>query len=162
MWRFPAGWPRLRAEARAFRAMARDPYRRRTTMSKDLYYLGASALLTWVMVMVTSGLRAFDCPNPIGVAFGNRDNLVPPSPMSGRAERATRNMLENMVLFCALILAAHVAGVLGPRVALGAQIFFWARLVYFFVYLAGIAYVRTLVWAVSIVGLGIILSALLA
>lgn len=132
-------------------------------MGKDLYYLGASAILTFVMLLVASLVRARAwTPAGLGVAFGNRDNLPPATPLAGRAERAARNMLEGMLLFAVLMLAAHVAGVLGPRVALGAQIFFWARLVYFPVYLAGVTYVRTAVWAASVVGLGIILSALMA
>jgi uncharacterized MAPEG superfamily protein len=36
---------------------------------------------------------------------------------------------------------------------LGAQIFFWARVVYAAVYLAGIPWVRTAVWAVSVIGM---------
>lgn len=132
-------------------------------MGKDLYYLGASALLTWLMIMTAAALRALCAgKDTMAVAVGNRDNLPTPSPLAGRADRAAKNMLENMVLFAGLVLAAHVAGVLGPRVALGAQIFFWARLVYWFVYLAGIPYLRTVVWAVGVAGLGVILSALLS
>ena len=131
-------------------------------MGKDLYYLGASAILALLMLLLAGLLRARAwTPAGLGVAFGNRDALPEPTPLSGRAERAARNMLEGMLLFVVVLLAAHTAGVLGPRVALGAQIFFWARLVYWFIYLAGIAYLRTAAWAVSIVGLGIILSALL-
>lgn len=132
-------------------------------MGKDLYYLGASAALTWIMVMAASGLRAMCAGKAtLAVAVGNRDNLPTPSPLAGRADRAAKNMLENMLLFAVLVLAAHIAGVLGPRVALGAQIFFWARLVYWFVYLAGIPYLRSAVWAVGMAGLAIILSALFA
>ena len=45
--------------------------------------------------------------------------------------------------------------------ALGAQLFFWARLVYAPVYLAGVPWVRTAVWLVSIVGLILIFAQLL-
>jgi len=38
-------------------------------------------------------------------------------------------------------------------------VFFWARVVYFGVYLAGIKVLRTVVWAVSIAGLVMILMA---
>ena len=131
-------------------------------MGKDLYYLAASAILTFIMLLVASLLRARAwTPRGMGVAFGNRDDLPEPTPLSGRADRAAKNMLEGMLLFVAVMLAAQMAGVAGPRVALGAQLFFWARLVYFPVYLAGIAYIRTAVWAVSIIGLGVIISALL-
>ena len=46
-------------------------------------------------------------------------------------------------MFLAVVLAAHIAGK-APQAAFGATIFFWARLVYWPVYLAGIVYLRTL------------------
>ncbi|MEO8546657.1 MAG: MAPEG family protein, partial [Burkholderiaceae bacterium] len=98
----------------------------------------------------------------VGCALAHCDEATIATALCGRAQRAAANMLEGMLLFVALVLAAQIAGVLGSRVALGAAWFFWARLVYFPVYLAGIAYLRTAVWAVSIVGLAIILSALVA
>ena len=36
---------------------------------------------------------------------------------------------------------------------LGVQLFFWARLVYAIVYIAGVPWVRTAVWGVSVIGL---------
>jgi uncharacterized MAPEG superfamily protein len=44
---------------------------------------------------------------------------------------------------------------------LGAQLFFWARLAYAFVYLAGIPWLRTAVWTVSVIGLILIFVQLL-
>ena len=55
-------------------------------------------------------------------------------------------------MFLAVVLAAQIAGK-SAQAAMGATIFFWARLVYWPVYLAGIVYLRTLVWFVSIIGL---------
>ena len=46
-------------------------------------------------------------------------------------------------------------GISFPSVA-GAQLFLWARLAYAVIYLAGIPYLRTAVWLVSIVGLVLI------
>jgi uncharacterized MAPEG superfamily protein len=65
-------------------------------------------------------------------------------------------MLENLLLFCCLILAARFADAPQDRVLVGASVFFWARLAYFPIYVAGVPYLRTLVWVVSVVGLGII------
>jgi uncharacterized MAPEG superfamily protein len=45
--------------------------------------------------------------------------------------------------------------------ALGAQLYFWARLLYVPVYAAGIAYLRTLIWLTSLAGIVILLAALL-
>jgi uncharacterized MAPEG superfamily protein len=47
------------------------------------------------------------------------------------------------------------------RTALGTELYFWARLVYLPVYIIGIPYLRTLVWAVSFFGLLIVVAALL-
>ena len=61
-------------------------------------------------------------------------------------------MLENLPLFIALVLIAQVSSHANAMTALGAQLFFWARLVYAVVYVAGIPWLRTLVWAVSMIG----------
>jgi uncharacterized MAPEG superfamily protein len=44
----------------------------------------------------------------------------------------------------------------------GAQLYFWARVVYVPVYAAGIPVARTIVWTASIVGLVMVLLAALA
>jgi uncharacterized MAPEG superfamily protein len=84
---------------------------------------------------------------------GNREPLPEFTGWAGRATRAHRNMLESLVLFAVLVLVAQAAGVSSPMTVLGAQLFFWARLAYSVVYLVGIPWVRTGVWAVSVVGL---------
>jgi uncharacterized MAPEG superfamily protein len=120
------------------------------------------AILTWAALMVSALLGAHGwTPSGLKLAFGNRENMPERSALAGRAERAARNTVDNFVLFAALALAAHAAGATGSRVEQGAEIFFWARVVYLPVYYAGIAYVRTIVWAISIVGLVMIASPLL-
>ena len=42
--------------------------------------------------------------------------------------------------------------------AMGALIFFWARLIYAVIYLLGVPWLRTLAWVVSVIGM--IMSAL--
>ena len=59
-------------------------------------------------------------------------------------------MLENMVLFTALVLIAAVANKANATTALGALIFFWARLIYAVIYLLGIPWLRTVAWFVSV------------
>lgn len=128
-------------------------------MPKLLSLVVCMAGVTWLMLVVASLVRTQAwTPKGMLLAFGNRDNLPDPTPLAGRAERAARNTLENFVLFAALALVAHAAGATSSRVTLGAEVFFWARLVYIPVYLAGITYVRTAVWAVGIVGLGLMLA----
>jgi uncharacterized MAPEG superfamily protein len=74
---------------------------------------------------------------------GNRENIPPLTGWAGRAQRAYRNMLEALAFFAALILVAQLAGKTNAATALGAQLFFWARLVYVPVYIIGIPWLRT-------------------
>jgi uncharacterized MAPEG superfamily protein len=94
------------------------------------------------------------------VLAGNRDNLPEITGWAGRACRAHRNMLENLPLFIALVLVAKLTNRADAATLLGAQLFFWGRLAYAIVYLAGIPFVRTLTWLVSVVGLVMIFSQL--
>jgi uncharacterized MAPEG superfamily protein len=87
---------------------------------------------------------------------GNREDLRPIEGWPSRAQRAHRNMLENLVLFAALVLVAQIAGRTDATTALGARLFFWARVAYVPVYLIGIPWVRTGLWGVSVVGLVLI------
>src|SRR3954470_21093352 len=115
----------------------------------DLQLLALSALLTWIMLLTASLLRTGGYTvHGMLVAFGNRDDVGVPSPLAARADRAAKNMLENLALFTALLVAAHLGGAPPAKLALGAQIFFWARVAFFPVYLAGVRYLRTAVWGV--------------
>ena len=82
---------------------------------------------------------------------GNRDDLPVMTGFAGRARRAHLNMLENMVLFSALVLIAVVAQKTNATTAMGALIFFWARLLYAVIYLIGVPWLRTVAWAVSVI-----------
>jgi uncharacterized MAPEG superfamily protein len=132
-------------------------------MTSTLTLVTYMALLTWLTLLLASLIRVKGwTPSGTLIALGNRDNLPEASPLAGRAERTARNTLENFVLFAAIALVAHAAGATSPKVAMGAQIFFWARLIYIPVYVAGIAYLRTAIWVLSIVGLGMMVSGILS
>ena len=130
-------------------------------MTRDLLYVVGSAVLTWVMIMTASLLRFRGwTPKGIALACGNRHDAPEPRPVAARADRAAKNMIENFVLFAALVLAARVGGVPGARLELGAGVFFWARVAYFVVYLAGVPYLRTAVWSVGVLGMAMIAAAM--
>jgi uncharacterized MAPEG superfamily protein len=123
-------------------------------MTPDLHLLLWSVALTVVQMIIA----AAGANGQVGLATlaGNRDNMPATSGWAGRAARAHANMLESLPLFAALVLIAQVTNHATAMTALGAQLFFWARLVYAIIYLAGIPWLRTAVWAVSMVGLVII------
>ena len=94
------------------------------------------------------------------IGLGNRDNLKEATPMGGRAERAAKNSIEASAFFVPLALVANAAG-MDAEVMLGAQIAFWARIAYVPIYIAGIKYLRSLVWIVGVVGYGMMVAAML-
>lgn len=116
----------------------------------DVHYLALSTVLTWIMLMVAAELRT-----PTWTregrrhAFGNREDVPPPSPLAGRADRAAHNMMENMILFVPALIAARSAGADATG---GAALFFFARLAYFPIYLVGVVYLRSLVYFVGLGG----------
>ena len=128
-------------------------------MKPELMLLAWSVLLAFVQMLVAVTGYMFQVGLP--ALAGNREGLPPATGWAGRAHRAHRNMLENLVLFAVLVLSAAAAGKTNDMILLGAQIFFWARLAYAFVYLAGIPWLRTGVWTVSVVGMALVFFALL-
>src|SRR5262245_59356663 len=131
-------------------------------MMDETRALALSAALTWVMLVVAATRRHRGwTPRGLLVVLGNRD--VPPegAPVVGRADRAARNMVENLALFTALVVAVRLSGRAGPQSALGATLFFWARLAYFPVYLVGIPVLRTAIWAVGVAVMAMMLAAAL-
>jgi len=127
-------------------------------MTPDLTYLVWAVALTIVQVLVATSGAMTQIPLP--VLAGNRETSVEGRGWVGRAQRAHRNMLESLVLFASLVLVAHVSGLANATTALGAAVFFYARLVYTVVYWLGIPWLRTAVWTVAAVGLVMILSQL--
>jgi uncharacterized MAPEG superfamily protein len=91
---------------------------------------------------------------------GNREGMAPITGWAGRAQRAHFNMLESLVVFAIVVLAAHLAGRADATTALGATIFFWGRVAYAIVYVAGLPWLRTAVWAVSVAGMLLVFSRL--
>ncbi len=123
-------------------------------MTPLLTLLMWSVLLTFVQMLIA--VQGSTMQVGLAKLAANREDLPQPTGWVGRAHRAHRNMLENFVLFAALVLVAQAAGKADGLAILGAQIFFWARLAYALVYLAGIPWVRTGVWLVSVVGMALI------
>src|SRR5437879_2730086 len=128
-------------------------------MKPELMYLAwAVALMLVQMLVAVAGSASQVGLTPL---FGNREGLPLPTGWSGRAHRAHHNMLENLVLFAALVLICVITNKTNATTLLGAQLFFWARLAYAVIYVAGITYLRTLAWLTSVIGLVMIFLQLL-
>jgi len=101
------------------------------------------AVALWLVHLL---LQAWLAGAPLAWTASARDEPAPLTVIGGRAARAFRNYMESFPVFAALTLAFlatnHPAGI-WPTV--------WvvARIVYLPLYLAGVPYVRSIVWAVS-------------
>jgi uncharacterized MAPEG superfamily protein len=127
-------------------------------MTPEITLLVWSAILAFVQMLVAVAGAQLQVGLPPLV--GNRENLPAIVGWAGRARRAQLNMLEYLVLFAILVLVAQISGKTNAMTLLGCQIFFWARIAYALIYLAGVPWLRTAVWAVSVIGLLIILRQL--
>lgn len=87
---------------------------------------------------------------------GPRDEPRQPAGMiAGRAARASANFRETYPAFVALALSLVITGDPAGYGLAGAWLWFAARLVYLPLYLAGVPYIRSLVWTVALLGLAV-------
>lgn len=93
--------------------------------------------------------------------MGARDEAQPPlNPLAGRLQRAQANFLETLPIAIIALLGVVVANRTSASTALGGWIWLGARIVYLPLYAAGIPVIRTLAFAVSLVGLAMVLKPL--
>jgi uncharacterized MAPEG superfamily protein len=121
-------------------------------------------LMAWALVLAVVQILAFDVARTgqYGVKWntGPRDEAMPPlSPVAERLGRAQANLYETLPLFIAAVLGLHALGISTPTTVLGAQLWFWGRIVYVPLYAFGVRMVRSLVWVASFVGLMMLISA---
>lgn len=129
-------------------------------MTIELQLLGWTLVLAIIQILLPAHFRNMET----GLAFnaGRRDEAGPPvGQTTGRLRRAQANLFETLPLFAAGILIAHLAGREGALTFWGAWIYLVARIVYLPLYVAGIPYVRSAIWALSLTGLVLVLIAIL-
>jgi uncharacterized MAPEG superfamily protein len=126
-------------------------------MSLELTLLTWSVALALIQVLIAfaTAMLEFGLPD----VAGSRE---PPAASSvGRAQRASQNMIESLVPFAVLVFVAELTNRTNASTGLGAEVFFAARVVYSIVALAGLPWLRTAVWCVSIAALLLIFVQLL-
>lgn len=113
-------------------------------LTPELVYLALIATITVLMwapymaarILTRGPMRTFQDPN---------DPSFPADPAwAQRARRAHANAVENLVAFAPLVLILAMLGISSPATIAAAKVYFWARLVHYVVYTAGVPVIRTL------------------
>jgi uncharacterized MAPEG superfamily protein len=89
--------------------------------------------------------------------FSARDEEKLLRGVSGRWNRSFLNFSQTFPLFLASVFCAQLAGGHSWVSLLGAQLYFWGRLIYVPIYLTGLPVVRTLVWLIAFAGIVMVL-----
>lgn len=130
-------------------------------MTIELTILGWTLVLAIFQIALASTFRTVE--TGLGFNMSARDSGAPPvGKITARLQRAQANLFETLPLFAAAVLIAHAAGRHNAQTVLACELFLGARVLYLLLYAAGVPVVRTLVWAVSIVGLVMLLKVILA
>ena len=120
-------------------------------MIPELTYLLYAVLLLLVHVVVQATLS--DLSKGLGWALGPQDEHRDQNVYADRVQRALRNYLETFPAFVALALLLAVTERANDLSALGAALYFWARVAYIPAFASGIPLVRSIAWFASIGGL---------
>ena len=130
-------------------------------MPVELRILAFGALLLFVHIFTATRFKTAQYGRKWNVGARDED-LPPPSPVTGRTIRAQANFEETFPIAIVALLGVVLADRTSEMTALGGWIWLGARIVYLPLYAAGIPVIRTIVFTVSMIGLGMVLWPLLA
>tara|TARA_R110000868_G_scaffold35002_7_gene125810 strand:- start:1683 stop:2114 length:432 start_codon:yes stop_codon:yes gene_type:complete len=121
-------------------------------MTVELSAIAYSGILLLLLILISAASNVAAMGQPWG--FGNREDTPSSDGFKGRAKRAYMNLLEQLMVFSAIAIPAHLAGIHSSLTVLAAQLFLAGRVAHAIVYLAGWTFIsiRTIVWVVALVG----------
>lgn len=129
-------------------------------MAVEIKILALGALLLVVYICTATRFKTAQYGRKWNM--GARDEaLPPPSPVTGRTMRAQANFLETFPIAIVALIGVVLANRTSDLTALGGWIWLGARVVYLPLYAFGVPVVRTLIFVISMIGLGMVLWPLL-
>lgn len=129
-------------------------------MAVELTCLAWSVLLGLAHILIAGQARTKE----LGAKWnaGARDGVQPIlSTMTNRLFRAQANFFETFPLFATVVLITATTQLYSTYSHWGAILYIAARVVYFPLYAFGIAYLRSLVWLISLAGILLLLCPLI-
>ena len=128
-------------------------------MSVELTLLAASIVVGIVHIVIVSQLQAWR-RGYHWTASSREQPGAPLTGVAGRVERTLKNYLETFPFFVAAILIITATGTHNWLTVWGANLYFWGRLVYAFLYAADFPLARSIIWNIPTIGIVMIVAAL--
>ncbi|MDF8355056.1 MAPEG family protein [Ensifer adhaerens] len=130
-------------------------------MSMEMTVLALGCIFGIIQVFVAAQLQTRQ--NGLAWSLSSREAAgQPPTPLAGRLKRAQANFLETFPFAASALLAVEVTGANNTTTELGAIVWLSARLAFWLAYAIGIPVLRSVLFATSIIGIGLVLWPLLA
>lgn len=121
-------------------------------MTQELWIAVYAAVLGIVMVLLPPSL-AYSRKGYMQWNAGPRDTPFDMGPHADRMKRAFSNFMETYAFFVVFVVALALAHKSSPISVYGAWTYLGARIVYIPLYAFGVVGIRSLVWAVSLLGI---------
>ena len=128
-------------------------------MTPELTYLTYAVILLIAHALIQATFS--DLSKGLGWALGPQDEHRDQTAVAARIQRALKNYLETLPAFIALALMLAVTELGTETTALGAALWFWARVAYIPAYASGLPLVRSIAWFASLAGLALMIIPLL-
>jgi uncharacterized MAPEG superfamily protein len=127
-------------------------------MTTPMSLLLWSVLLGLVQCLATG--FAVSAARGLDFSASSRDDQQPITGLGGRVLRAYTNFRETYPYFVALVLAGAVLHRQSGLITMGAELYFWGRLIYWPLYVGGVPWIRSIIWLLASLGLVLMLIGL--
>ena len=128
------------------------------SMALELQLLAVAVIIGFIQILWAAA--AARRQQGLKWAAGPRDEVKAVDGVAARLDRALRNFMETFPFFATAVIVAYLGGKLGDLTLWGSVLYVAGRALYVPLYAAGVPLVRSLVWTVAMVGLGMVVAAI--
>ncbi len=128
------------------------------SMALELQLLAVAVIIGFIQILWAAA--AARRQQGLKWAAGPRDEVKAVDGVAARLDRALRNFMETFPFFATAVIVTYLGGKLGDLTLWGSVLYVAGRALYVPLYAAGVPLVRSLVWTVAMVGLGMVVAAI--
>lgn len=125
-------------------------------MSLELQILMGSVLLGLFQILLATTFVTMERGMKWNLSSRGQE-LPPPKGVAGRLSRAAENFKETFPFFIAAVVIVQFLGKNNSITSIGAQLYFYGRILYLPIYAFDITRIRTYIWSVATFGIVLVL-----